>query len=222
MRQPWLWSRFLVIVVPMAQVVLEAPAIFVEAPVLVNPTAQKDMVVMLVAAVLLSHLGPASPVAMMAHMLPIVMAIDEVMAGLVSTVNVVQMILVALKFLVIMARVVVEALVILVDASVLVNPTALLAMVVMLGVSLGGSRGPGAPGCCRGPGGPDSDGDPSCRGGGGGPPDCGLDDLGGSPSHFPLGRGVDELLITLVLMSSVLVENLVILVDDPVLVVLTP
>ena len=67
----------------MAQVVLGPSAIFVDDPVLVNPTALMDMVVMLVAAVLLSQLGPASPVAVVAHMLPIVMAIDEVVAALV-------------------------------------------------------------------------------------------------------------------------------------------
>ena len=84
----------------MAQVVLGPSAIFVGDPVLVNPAALMDMVVMLVVAVLLSHLGPASPVAVP----PIVMMIDEVVAALVSTVNVVKRIMVALKFSVIWPR----------------------------------------------------------------------------------------------------------------------
>ena len=80
----------------MAQVVVEALVILVDAPVLVNPTALMDTVVMLVVAVLVAHVTPAFPAAVVAHMLPIVMAIDEVVAALVSTVNVVKTILVAL------------------------------------------------------------------------------------------------------------------------------
>ena len=107
-----------------AQVVVEAPVIFVDAPVLLNPTALIDMVVRLVVAVWgptwarcpwwlwwprcprwswrssWSIFCPSRHGDRQQEMV-MVMAIDEVVAALGATVTVVQVIFVALKFSVI-------------------------------------------------------------------------------------------------------------------------